>query len=782
MTMHEQTSLGLLLKRYRLAAGLSQEALAQRADLSARAISDLERGLHRAPHSATLDLLATALALSTQQRTLLLAAARPELAAATEPPPPRSAGPQAAVLPHPQGLPAPPTPLIGRESECDRALTLLRQGTSRLVTITGPGGVGKTRLALQIAHTLAESFPDGAVFVDLAPIREAALVPGALAQAVGLRVQGDDPLDHELRAFLGDKRMLLLLDNVEQVVAAAPFVAELLAWCPLVAILVASRAPLRLRGEQTIPLAPLALEDAIVLFRERAHALAPGGSFAVADVAAICERVDCLPLAIELVAGQAPLLSLPQMLDQLARHAPLTVEGARDLPARQRTMAAAISWSYELLSADQQRCLRALAVFVGGFTLPAARAVCWSASDTATEAEQILTLAALVDASLAQAEITAGGYARFHLLELVRAFALERLHAAGEEEDCRHRHATWFAALADPLMASGPGANHRADELGQELANARAALVWAEQQRDAALGLSLVGFFRLSDMRGVVGEVEHWLASMLALDAEARAAGTPTAPLVLRVERLYGYARTLLNRGALDQAEALAREAVATGQQLAPEDAHDGLSSAWATLGMIAEARGDLEQAAAAFTKSVACAGADARSESRYRALYYLAEIARYQGDLARAQALLEQAHAGAEAAGNDWDSAIMTTMLAHLARQRHDTAQARSHYLDSLARFQRFGSPTFFAWTLEGYSALLCAEGGFLRVARLCAAAAMLREQAQTPLPAAERAAFDDIVAQSRSSLGDTAFATAWGAGSLLTMAEALTEAARDA
>jgi tetratricopeptide (TPR) repeat protein len=251
---------------------------------------------------------------------------------------------------------------------------------------------------------------------------------------------------------------------------------------------------------------------------------------------------------------------------------------------------------------------------------------------------------------------------------------------------------------------------------------------------------------------------------------------------VLRVERLYGYARTLLNRGALDQAEALAREAVATGQQLAPEDAHDGLSSAWATLGMIAEARGDLEQAAAAFTKRVACAGADARSESRYRALYYLAEIARYQGDLARAQALLEQAHAGAEAAGNDWDSAIMTTMLAHLARQRHDTAQARSHYLDSLARFQRFGSPTFFAWTLEGYGALLCAEGGFLRVARLSAAAAMLREQAQTPLPAAERAAFDDIVAQSRSSLGDTAFATAWGAGSLLTMAEALTEAARDA
>jgi predicted ATPase/transcriptional regulator with XRE-family HTH domain len=768
--MHERTSLGLLLKRYRLSAGLSQEALAQRADLSARAISDLERGLHRTPHIATLDLLAAALALSVQQRTLLLAAARPELADAPQAPVSRSA----AALP--QRLPSPPTTLIGRESEYAQALTLLRHGMVRLVTITGPSGVGKTRLALQVAHSAADDFPDGAVFVDLSTVRDAALVSGALIQALRLREQGDAPLVQQALAYLSDKRMLLLFDNFEQVVAAAPIVADLLTWCPMLSILVTSRTPLHLRGEQTLPLAPLALEDAIVLFRERAHAVRPGGSFAVAEVAAVCEKVDCLPLAIELIAGQALMLSLPQIRDQIDQHAPLALEGARDLPARQRTMEAAISWSYDLLTEAQRSCFRALAVFAGGFTLAAARAVGWQETDAATEAEQLLALAALVDASLIQAEITPDGYARLHLLELVRDYALERLRAAGEENERRRRHATWFATLADPLMSSGLGT--RADALGQELANVRAALEWAAEQGDAVLGLRLTGFGRLWHVRGMVGEAERWLATMLALDAQARAAGAPTAPLTLRVERLYGYARVLLSQGELDNAETLAREAVTTAQQEETGDASDGLSNAWATLGMIAQARGDLEQASAAFTESVACAGPDARSEARYRALYYLAELSRYQGDLDQAHTLLKQALAGAEAAENGWDSAIMTTLLAHLERQRQDYVGARRRYLDSLARFHRFGSPTYFAWSLEGLCALLCAEGEYASVTSFCAAATAFRAGAHTPLPTAERAAFEETLAQARAALGDAAFNTIWAAGSTLSMAEALAEA----
>jgi tetratricopeptide (TPR) repeat protein len=202
------------------------------------------------------------------------------------------------------------------------------------------------------------------------------------------------------------------------------------------------------------------------------------------------------------------------------------------------------------------------------------------------------------------------------------------------------------------------------------------------------------------------------------------------------------------------------------------------LSNAWATLGMIAQARGDLEQASAAFTESVACAGPDARSEARYRARYYLAELSRYQGDLDQAHTLLKQALAGAEAAENGWDSAIMTTLLAHLERQRQDYVGARRRYLDSLARFHRFGSPTYFAWSLEGLCALLCAEGEYASVTSFCAAATAFRAGAHTPLPTAERAAFEETLAQARAALGDAAFNTIWAAGSTLSMAEALAEA----
>ncbi|HEY1389429.1 MAG TPA: helix-turn-helix domain-containing protein [Ktedonobacterales bacterium] len=267
--MRDQTSLSLLLKRYRVTAGLSQEALAQRASLSARAISDLERGLHRVPHTATLDLLATARALSPSQRALLLAAARPDVAVIPhEPDGAASPGP-------PWRLPTPLTPLIGREREYRQGLALLSRGAARLVTLTGPGGVGKTRLALQIGHDSSPVFRDGAVFVDLAAIRDAMLVPSAIAQEIRLRENSDTPLEQQIRDHLHDKHILLLLDNFEHVSGAALFLANLLAWCPHVAAVVTSRSPLRLRGEYLVPLTALVLEDAVALFCERAHAVRP---------------------------------------------------------------------------------------------------------------------------------------------------------------------------------------------------------------------------------------------------------------------------------------------------------------------------------------------------------------------------------------------------------------------------------------------------------------------------------------------------------------------------
>jgi predicted ATPase/transcriptional regulator with XRE-family HTH domain len=778
--MQEQSSFGTLLKHYRQAAGLSQEALAARASLSARTISDLERGIHDTPRTDTLALLTGALSLSAQQYTLLLASARPEVAAFDE-----------ALLHAPSpGFPLPPTRLVGRDLERSHALALLRRSGTHLLTLIGPGGVGKTRLALQLIQDLTPDFTDGVIFVTLAPIRDAALVPGVVAQTLGIRVAAFSSPAEQVRAFLHAKYLLLVLDNVEQVLDCASFVADLLASCPRLSVLVTSRRPLHLRAEQELLLPPLLLDDAVTLFRERAQAVRPGSAYAVSEVTAICEQVDRLPLAIELAATHIKVLSLPELRKRLTHRLELLRGGARDLPARQQSMEDAIAWSDELLTEHQQRYFRALSVFVGGWTLEAAEAVCRAEGNEENvgemaSTETIMVLAALVDASLIQTQIVAGGIVRFFMLELIRDYTLQRLHAAGEEEICQRRHAAYFARLAETVIVHfGPEQGVRDAQFvlaqTQELPNARAALAWAEEMQEAELGLRLTGFTRLWHIRGQMSEAERWLERMLALDLRAREQGMHVAPLPLRIEKLYGLGRTLVRHGKVERgAEIFAQEALHLAQQI--ED-HNSISNAYATLGMIAQARGKLNEAETAFTASYTHASQIGQSGLMSRALVGLAELAGMRGNVASAITLLEEALANATTAGMTWDIPVILTLLGHMVSQQQNYALAKAHYRKALRLYRTFNSPTYIASCLEGYAVVACAEEQYAQATRLCAVAAILREQTQTELLSAEREACEQIVARARATLDERAFEEEWATGIRLTHDQAIDYALSDA
>jgi predicted ATPase/DNA-binding XRE family transcriptional regulator len=757
----EQISFGALLKRYRTAAGLTQEALAARAQISARTIADLERGINRLPRHETFALLAGALNLTAPQRALFLALIRPEMTAATP-----------ASQSH---VPLPPTALIGRTQEVERAVTLLRRAGARLLTLTGPAGVGKTHLGLHLAQNLSDTFADGIVFVSLAPLGTASLVPGAIAHALGLREGEEGQRFEQVTAFLREKHLLLLLDNFEQVLEAAPTVADLLSHCPRLAVLVTSRIPLRLRAEQVLPLAPLPLTDAVTLFQARAQAIRPEGMYPAPEVAAICERLDRLPLAIELAAMHVKVLSLSDLSERLSQRLALLRQGASDLPARQQTMEAAIAWSYDLLTGPQQRLFRQLSVFVGGWTLEAAEAVCQKEGERIPE-PILFTLAALVDASLVQVDGPTGESTRFGMLELLRDYALQCLRTAGEEEAVRRRHANYFARLAEsaPSQGTQPGVQEIA--LLQEIPNVRAAMQWAEAHQEVALGLRLAhiswgSWFRQHQ----ISEGERWLERLLALSWQSPAHSIPRGP---RAEALYAYGQLLLSRGKTAQAEQMAQETLARAQHSGD---HESMSSAYAILGQSAQRQGNLEEAEAWFLQSDEQAQRGSYPALRGFTVRNLAEIARVRGNLARATTLYKQAFAIVQELGMQWGMAMIATLLGHLAFQQRCYALAKARYRESLVLLRAFDSPTYIAWCLEGLAATVCAQGHFAQAICLSAAAATLRTQAQTPLPPAEREAVERVVAAARSALDPAAFEREWNKGATLTQEEAMEEAVAD-
>jgi predicted ATPase/transcriptional regulator with XRE-family HTH domain len=777
MTKDSTPAFGDLLRRARLTAGLTQEALAERAGISARAISDLERDGSRLPRKDTLDLLVEALELPPGERARWLALRRPAAERAQSVSQPRTAL---------QALPIPPTDLLGREAELEAIISLLRRPGVRLVTLTGLGGIGKTRLALAVASSAGGDYRDGVVFVDLAPLRHPTSVGSAIALAVGVRNDGREPLEERLIAHLRPKHLLIVLDNFEHVLEAAPFVAELLSACQHLTVLVTSRAPLRLRAEHASEVPPLSHPDverrlsfeeicrypSIVLFTERAGAqtnfvLDEANASVVAD---ICRRLDGIPLAIELAAARIRVLPPRALLDRLAQRLPLLTAGVgmRDLPLRQQTLHRAIGWSYDLLPDAAQVLFRRLAVFAGGWVLEAAQAV----AGYQLELDVLDGLELLVDHHLVQQREQLDGSTRFRMLETIREYAWEQLAASGELDDVQRRHAAFFLALAEDAEAQIFGASQSSsrETLERDYDNVWAALSWAAGQgpRQAELQLRFSAALSwLWVLRGSAKEGRTYVERALSLEV-------PLAPR-LRARALAAGAELTSPQGDLERTAALASESLVLWRTLGDQR---GMANALRLLANVAHDHSDWDLAAQRYEAAMEHYRAVGDVASVARCLNNLGRGACFQEKYERASDLLRKGRDLSRQVGDRRGVAGATIFLGEIARRQGDAEGAIPFYKESLALHAELGSRWFFPECLRGLARSCAACGELERATRLAGAEEALREALGNPaifIVPSERPKYAADLEALRLALGPEAFAAVWAEGRAMTAEEAV-------
>jgi predicted ATPase len=662
----------------------------------------------------------------------------------------------------PAPLPAPATPLIGRERE--RAEVAAAVEASRLVTLTGGGGTGKTRLALHVARDLAGDFGDGVAFIDLAPVRDPALLATTVARALGLAPSSAQAAEGHLAEALQDRELLLVVDNLEHLLDETQLLARMLAVAPALRLLATSRIPLRLYGEHTVRVPPLHLPDrgatgaaaadseAVQLFIARARAVR--SDFApdpdeLAAVGEICAALDGLPLAIELAAARIGLYSPQALLPLLRSRLALLTGGPRDLPRRHQTLRAALDWSHALLGPESQRLFARLGVFAGPFDAAAAATVS-AEPDPVRALEQ---LADLADQSLL--EVTAGETPGFRMLQTVREYALARLAETGEQDAARRRHLAHFltVALTAREGLDGPGQAELLDRLEEAYPNMRAALefAWHQAEWDATClgeGLRLAAALNLFwQRRGSLAEGVLQLDRLLARDDEQQ---RPTAPQI-RASAVLAACALACFKGDYARTAELARHGI---ELCTPLGDHRGLALAHRFLGEVALDIGDNVAAEPHFERELAEAAQAGDVAWQAHAYNMLGQTARLRGEFRRARSLLWQGLKLFRAAGEPDGVSVILSSLGEVARDAGHPAQARRLFGAALRRHAAVWNKRHMAYELEGFAAVAGLERAGRQALVYLGAAQVLREETGGPLPQVEQVILDRILAPAVAAL----------------------------